>query len=184
MTASFELTLNDRWTDSSTYARKPMKTAMDHAVDRKVTLQQAHALLWVAFLSSSILRDRRQQRVSMRALEAMFRLARLRELAPNWDSYNAPSISVVAIEAARKFMLRLDAMGHPPYFVSPGGNGEVLVQYKCGNGHEAEIWFEADGTCTMLLITPGQAPYEAALDMEFLLEHLSEARAQGDRPAQ
>lgn len=124
------------------------------------------------FYTSTVLKDRSWREVSKRGREALFRLDRFRELKPNWDSYNAAVPSEASLEAAERFIVRLDRRGIPVYFVSPGPNGDVLVQYKCDNGHEAEVWFEKDGSSDMLLITPGKDPYEAPLDLEFLLEHL------------
>ncbi len=133
---------------------------------------EALLLMMISFLTSSIIKDRWPKEVSKRGREALFRLDRFRELKPNWDSYNATIPSEQALGSAQRFIIRLDRKGIPVYFVSPGPNGDVLVQYKCDNGHEAEIWFEKDGTSDMLLITPGKPPYEAPLDLEFLLEHL------------
>jgi len=135
--------------------------------------------LLVNFIMSTIIKGRWPEALSKRGREALFRLDRFRELKPNWDSYDAAVPAALALEAAEKFIVRLDQKGIPPYFVSPGPNGDVLVQYKCDNGHETEIWFEKDGSSTMLLITPEKPPYEADLDMEFLMAHLDPARAQG-----
>lgn len=172
MTASISMPLSGSWADNATCdVRNPWEPAR-HITKGRPVLDEAFVLLLLNFLTSSIIKDRWSQEVSKRGREALFRLDRFRELRPNWDSYNAAVLSKAALEAAERFIIRLDRKGIPPYFVSPGPNGDVLVQYKCDNGHEAEIWFEKDGSSDMLLITPGKPHYEAALDLEFLLEHL------------
>lgn len=175
MTASISMPLSGPWSDNATCDVRNRWESTRSAVKGKLMFDEALVLMMISFLTSSIVKDRWSQEVSKRGREALFRLDRFRELKPNWDSYNAAVPTEAALNAAERFIIRLDRKGIPPYFVSPGPNGDVLVQYKCDNGHEAEIWFEKDGSSEMLLVTPGKSPYEAPLDMEFLLVHLRTA---------
>jgi hypothetical protein len=175
--------LASTWSENATCDVQSTLAPIHASPKGKFEFDAALVYLLVAFLTSTIVKGRWPQELSKRGREALFRLDRFGELKPNWDSYNAEVPSRKAMETSEKFIIRLDRKGIPPYFVSPGPNGDVMVQYKCDNGHEAEIWFEKDGSSTMLLITPDNQPYEAALDLEFLLEHLASARAKGGRPA-
>jgi hypothetical protein len=164
--------LSGAWSDNATCSVQNRFEPSRNTQVGQVKVDASLMLLFLSYLTSTVLKDRWASRLSSRGQEALFRLGRFKELKPNWDSYNAEVPATGTVEAARKFVVRMDRKGISPYFVSPGPNGDVLVQYKCDNGHEAEIWFEDDGSTTMLLITPNKTPYEAPLDMEFLLEHL------------
>lgn len=172
MQASISMPLSGAWSDNATCSVQNRFEPSRNTQAGKVKLDASLMLLFLSYLTSTVLQDKWSHKLSSRGQEALFRLDRFKELKPNWDSYEAEVPAEMTVEAARKFILRMDRKAISPYFVSPGPNGDVLVQYKCDNGHEAEIWFEDDGSTTMLLITPNQAPYEALLDMEFLLEHL------------
>lgn len=175
MTASISLPLAASWSDNATCSvHNRFERARGPGTDVHAT-ESTQFYFLITFFMSTILKSRWPETLSKRSREALFRLDRFRELKPNWDSYNATVPTEASLNNAERFIIRLDRKDIPPYFVSPGPNGDVLVQYKCDNGHEAEIWFEKDGSSDMLLITPGKPPYEAPLDMEFLLEHLRTA---------
>jgi hypothetical protein len=182
MTASINLPLIASGTINATCAVHNRFERDRNADPAKLRLDPSIVYIFLAFLNSSIIKNRWSDEVSKRGREALFRLDRFRELQPNWDSYNAAVPADTALKAAEKFIMQLDRKGIPPYFVSPGPNGDVMVQYKCDNGHEAELWFEKDGSSVMLLITPDKPPYEAALDMEFLQSHLAPTETQGRGP--
>lgn len=176
MTASFSPTLPASWSDNATSAvQNSFERARSPFGDNRTTQAALHTWLF-SFFMSTIMDHPRPDALSERGREALFRLDRFRELKPNWDSYNAIVPESATLKAAETFVVRMDRRGIPPYFVSPGPNGDVLIQYKCANGHEAEVWFEGNGASTMLLITPDKTPYEAAVDMDFLLAHLGAAQ--------
>lgn len=182
MTASYSLALPAPWSDNATCAvHNRFEQARSPFGGDRSTEAALYFRLFTFFMST-VMENRRSEILSKRSREALFRLDRFSELAPNWDGYHAAVPEAATLYAAEKFIVRLDRRGIPPYFISPGPNGDVLIQYKCPNGHEAEVWIEGSGASTMLLITPDKPPYEASIDMDFLLAHLGAAPAQGDRP--
>lgn len=102
------------------------------------------------------------------AKEALMRLERLKSLKPDWDSYGGIAASSETLGRARAFILLADAKVWPVYFVSPGPNGEVLVQLRSTPKKEAEVYFLPDGRTDLLLCEGDGFPYEGPFDTKEL----------------
>ena len=110
--------------------------------------------------------------ISDQAQEALFRISRFTGLKENWDSYGASTIGQATVEAAKRFVVVMDRKGVAPYFVSPGPNGEVLVEFRMENGKEAEVYFHDDGTRRLLLIDGKEFPFEGDYNAQEFLKHV------------
>lgn len=75
---------------------------------------------------------------------------RFRNLGKGFDSYNADSPSEIAIDNAISFIKLSDKLGLPLYFVAPGRNGDVLVEFKDKLNKAVEVYFNADNSKEML----------------------------------
>lgn len=77
------------------------------------------------------------------------RIRSIGELHANWNGYHADRPSQRTVKLAIDFVLKTSDL--PLYFVSPGVNGEVIVEFK-RNNKEAEVHLNSDGTIDLLLI--------------------------------
>ncbi|MBK8565776.1 MAG: hypothetical protein IPN76_21145 [Saprospiraceae bacterium] len=102
--------------------------------------------------------------LSQAAKSALEKVEKLKALAPNWDSYQADPPSPVAIASSQVFIKRADEDGMRVYFVAPGRNGEVLVEFKGPNGKAAEIYFEPQGAAEVLLYDQEECVHEGSLN--------------------
>ena len=101
--------------------------------------------------------------LSQAAKSALEKVEKLKALAPNWDSYQADPPSPVAIASSQVFIKRADEDGMRVYFVAPGRNGEVLVEFKGPNGKAAEIYFEPQGAAEVLMYDHEECVHEGSL---------------------
>jgi hypothetical protein len=102
-------------------------------------------------------------KLSEAAKSALEKVEKLKALAPNWDSYQADPPSPVAIASSQVFIKRADKDGMRVYFVAPGRNGEVLVEFKGPNGRAAEIYFEPQGAAEVLMYDKEECVHEGSL---------------------
>jgi hypothetical protein len=113
---------------------------------------------------------------SKRAQEALFRLNRFHELRENWDSYGATKPKAMVIVEARSFVQAMDRTGLEPYFVSPGPNGEVMVEYRFEGGVEAEVHFRPDEHRYLLIVQGDDILYDGPFSMAEFQAHGSARR--------
>jgi hypothetical protein len=99
----------------------------------------------------------------MNAVKQIMKIKSFSNLQPNWDSYGAEVPSSISMNNSIDFIYQLDDRELQPYFVAPGNNGEVLVEYKKEN-RAAEIYFNPDGTNELLLFENNNLIIESTVD--------------------
>ena len=87
-------------------------------------------------------------------------------LKPNWDSYGAIPPSGDTVEKAVAFIRRADSNLLPVYFVAPGPNGEIVVEFRNGN-REASVYFNPDGSDDVILSEGNEVLSEGTLDEDY-----------------
>ena len=146
--------------------------------DNAVTLKSDHYRLGSCCLSnfeygnSAVFVSHCEHTISDKAREALFRLSRFTGLKENWDSYGAAVPKAMTVLEAKRFVQSMDRMGFEPYFVSPGPNGEVMVEYRTDDSREAQVHFNEDGSQELLLVAGSDYPYEGVFDRAKFLSHL------------
>lgn len=111
--------------------------------------------------------------LSHKAQEALFRLNRFHELKENWDSYGAAVPKAMVILDARRFVQAMDRIGLEPYFVSPGPNGEVMVEYRTEEGIEAEVHFKEDHSRYLLVSRGDDFLFDGPFAMKAFMQHVA-----------
>lgn len=103
------------------------------------------------------------------------KLDRIEELEENWNGYNAAPPSKDAIQNARDFIINNSYLALPFYFISPGINGEVMLEFSYEN-RAAEIYFKSDGTAELILFKNDDAFLEGSLleNFQALIEFFNE----------
>jgi len=94
------------------------------------------------------------------------KLERISKLKNNWNSYNADPPSDTAIVAARDFIVNNHYLDLPFYFISPGVNGEVMLEFSKDN-RAAELYFNPDGSTELILFLDNKVKHESTLDEGF-----------------
>lgn len=94
------------------------------------------------------------------------KLNELKNLGEAWDSYNAAPPSQKAISNTRAFILENHFLALPFYFLAPGVNGEVMIEFK-QNEKAAELYFNEDGTNELLLFRNDELELESTLEHSF-----------------
>lgn len=115
-------------------------------------------------------------RIGPLADEALFRLQRFHELKENWDSYGAAVPKVMTVLSAKQFVQTKDRHGIEPYFVSPGPNGEVMVEYRTGHGLEIEVHFNNDGSRHLLVAEGDEILYDGPFSDQVFAKHAAGRR--------
>lgn len=87
-------------------------------------------------------------------------------LKDNWDSYDAEAPSKISIKNARQFLLNNAQVALPFYFVSPGVNGEVMIELKNEN-KAAEIYFLPDARTELIMFDEDHCIFEGSLNENF-----------------
>ena len=82
--------------------------------------------------------------ISENASRMIQKLQSFRQLKENWDSYGAAKPSVNAINRAISLVKTLDLANQPVYFVAPGPNGEIVVEFREGE-YSIEITVDDEG---------------------------------------
>ncbi len=97
-------------------------------------------------------------------IAAMFqKLNRLAALPKAWDSYRAEAPSPVALDEARSFIIHNYMLDLPFYFLAPGVNGEVMIEFQKGT-KAAELYFLPDGQCELILFKDDEVEREGDLE--------------------
>ena len=95
------------------------------------------------------------------AINAISKLQGFAQLAPNWDSYGAAAPTAQVIKRAEKFIREIDKQGITVYFVAPGPNGEILVEFQKGR-RSAEVYFHPDQLANFALFEEDELVDEQA----------------------
>ena len=111
--------------------------------------------------------------LSNKAQEALFRLNRFHELKENWDSYGAVVPKAMVVMEARRFIQAMDRSGLEPYFVSPGPNGEVMVEYRTDEGAEAEVHFKEDHSRYLLVSRGDEFLFDGPFELKAFMQHVA-----------
>jgi hypothetical protein len=94
------------------------------------------------------------------------KLNRLRDLPHNWNSYGAEPPSPAAIRGAQLFLINHHHLALPFYFLAPGVNGEVMLEFQEQN-KAAELYFLDDGQTELILFQDDEIVAESNLDEGF-----------------
>jgi hypothetical protein len=84
------------------------------------------------------------------AKQFITKLQSFKSLAPNWDSYGAVPPSEKNVNLAISFITKADKNLLPFYFVAPGPNGELILEFRKGN-KEASAYFNPDSSTELIL---------------------------------
>lgn len=105
----------------------------------------------------------------------MERLNEFAKLTPNWDSYGADVVSIVALREAERIAEASLAVAPEP-FVAPCPDGEVLLRWTLPNKNHVE-YFTCDewGDEAALILTAGVEERRVA-DTNALIVLLQEAK--------
>lgn len=98
--------------------------------------------------------------------EMFQKLSRLTALKAGWDSYGAQVPSDTAINEARSFLMENYMLDLPFYFLAPGVNGEVMIEFQKGN-RAAELYFLPTGQNELILFKDDEAYLEGTLQGNF-----------------
>ena len=128
------------------------------------------------YLNSAMAKDLLGKVLSPKALDMLGRLEHFEELPVNWDSYGASVPQASTIQRARALVEHLDQADVPPYFTSPGPNGEVMVEYRLSDNVEAEFHYAEEGD-DLLVMRGDKVLYEGPLDMNEFWQYVRIRRA-------
>ncbi len=115
--------------------------------------------------SSSILLDA-QRGFSDKVTEMLQKINRITNLAPNWDSYHAEVPSPNALMNARSFLIDNHLLALPFYFIAPGVNGEVMIEFK-KKDKAAELYFLPNDQNELILFEKNKVVFEGSLDDDY-----------------
>lgn len=119
------------------------------------TTKIMHLLYWN---SSSPLSNAAKQFIS--------KLKSFESLEPNWDTYGALTPSAHAISRAVELVRKADRNLLPVYFVAPGPNGEVVVEFRRGH-KEAAVYFRDDNSTELILNEGNDFVLEGTLEHNY-----------------
>lgn len=109
---------------------------------------------------------------SPNAADFINKIYNYKNLSDNWDNNGAVAPTGDLIKKAALFIQSTDESDLPVYFIAPGPNGEIVVEYKNGNC-TAEVFFNEDGTEEMLLYSGKLQLHAGNLNFKLLIQHLS-----------
>lgn len=124
-----------------------------------------HGLAKPVYNSSSI---KLKSRITLSELspaskEIVKKLYQFKDLKDNWDGAGAIPPQTEVIENAISFLITMDEIELPAYFVAPGPNGEILLEYKNEN-HSAEVYFEENNDPEMIIYHNKEQVYTGGVD--------------------
>ena len=94
------------------------------------------------------------------------KLHSFKSLEQNWDSYGAQPPSNNSVEAAISFVKKADKNDLPLYFVAPGPNGELVIEFRKGN-KEASAFINPDGSTELVLNEGNNYVLEGTLEENY-----------------
>lgn len=98
-----------------------------------------------------------------RVKDMVLKLDAFGRLQAGWDGYKADVPSPKAIHAAKMFIYDHAETILPFYFVAPGVNGEVMIEFK-DQTKAAELFFNPDGSNELLLFDGTNLLLESSLE--------------------
>jgi hypothetical protein len=111
---------------------------------------------------------------------ALGSVEQLRELPDNWDGYDAPPVSPLALEEATRLLLRLEGLDVPPPHISAIPGGGVQIEWDTATrGLEVEV--SGDGNLGYALYDgdvntdSGSLPSHKTADLARLIDWLMHA---------
>lgn len=107
-----------------------------------------------------------QSSLSEAARNMLEKLGHFENLPENWDSYGASRPSEMAVKNARSFLYENHFLALPFYFIAPGVNGEVMLEFKQGE-RSAELYFNVDNSNELLLFQNDEVIQESDLQQSF-----------------
>lgn len=93
-------------------------------------------------------------------------LEKIADLHNDWDSYGAEAPGENAVTNARRFIIENQNTLLPFYFIAPGVNGEVMLEFNSGQ-KSAELYFNTDGSNELLLYQSDETILEGSLEDHF-----------------
>jgi len=87
-------------------------------------------------------------------------------LEQGWDGYNAEKPDINAINAAKNFLMVNQQFALPFYFIAPGVNAEIMLEFKDGN-KGAELYFNSNDSTELLLFDNDEVKFEGPLENNF-----------------
>jgi hypothetical protein len=93
------------------------------------------------------------------------KLLQFKRLGNNWDRYGALAPDEKTIDTAIDFLTKkVHDLNLPIYFVAPGVNGEVMLEFKGSEGKAAELYFNPDNGTELLLFQLDECVFEGTLE--------------------
>jgi hypothetical protein len=123
-------------------------------------------LIPLVFSDSSIFLGKKNH-FSVKISELIQKLQRLKTLKSNWDGYQADAPSLNSINLAQSFLIDNHALSLPYYFLAPGVNGEVMIEFKQEN-RAAELFFLENGNSELILFENDEVVFEGNIKDHFL----------------
>lgn len=100
------------------------------------------------------------------AKQFITKLQSFKSLAPNWDSHGAIPPSEKSIDLAISFITKADKNLLPFYFVAPGPNGELMLEFRKGK-KEASAFINTDGSTELILNEGNNYVLEGTLEENY-----------------
>jgi hypothetical protein len=100
------------------------------------------------------------------AKQFIAKLQSFKSLEPNWDSNGALPPSKESVDLAISFITKADKNLLPLYFVAPGPNGELVIEYRKGN-KEAFAYINPDGSTELILNEGDNFVLEGTVDKNY-----------------
>lgn len=94
------------------------------------------------------------------------KLDHIEQLGNNWNGYGADTPSKSAIQNTRQFITENSEISLPFYFIAPGVNGEIMLEFS-KDEKAAELFFLDDGTTELLLFENDNTILEGTLENHF-----------------
>jgi hypothetical protein len=89
-------------------------------------------------------------KLSEGAVQIITKLQSYKLLLPNWDGNGAIAPPEDVVDKVISFVHKAEKNLLPFYFVAPGPNGEIVIEFKRMN-REASVYFNADGSTELVL---------------------------------
>lgn len=109
--------------------------------------------------------------LSSKAKDVLRRIYKFKDLSENWDGNRATPPNDKIINNAASFLTKADEFDLPVYFVAPGPNGEIVIEYKSGS-NTAEVYFEENNFSEMIFYKSNEQVYVGEISLERLIQHL------------
>jgi hypothetical protein len=108
---------------------------------------------------------------SPKAKEFLKKLKAYKNLPDNWDGDEGVPPEENNIRKAASFILETDELDLPFYFIAPGPNGEIVIEYKNGT-RTAEIFLNENEKDEMILYKDKEQVFADSIDIGVLIKHL------------